>query len=179
MHNLKILLWRDMDVEVMAGMLMLACASPCGKKRKEKKEKKRLRLSASILMRSHVLYRAAQKCASPCAWTGKQWLTCACHLRVAVERSGRALRLTDSTACRLCISCQMEVHICQAFGHCSVTTSLSILSRWCFHVKVLVYRHYKKEDRTRLYYSIIPTLVPYSNQRTPSARSDNLPNMHS
>ena len=41
MHNLKILLWRDMDVEVMAGMLMLACASPCGKKRKEKKKKKK------------------------------------------------------------------------------------------------------------------------------------------
>ncbi len=86
MHNMRVLRLRDKHVEVVAWMLVLACASQC-------------------------------------AWTGKQWLTCACHLRVAVQCSSRALRLTDSAACRLCISCQMQVHICEAFGLCIGTIS--------------------------------------------------------
>ena len=97
-HNMRVVRLCDMYVEVVAWMLVVACASQC-------------------------------------AWTGKQWLTCACHLRVAVQRDGRALRLTDGAACRLCISCEMQVHIHEAYGLCIVTISPQAFRDDCFVLK--------------------------------------------
>lgn len=88
-------------------------------------------------------------CASQCACTSKQWLTCACHLRVAVQRSGRALRLTDGAACRPCLSCQMQVHVGEAFGLCVVTISPQAFDDYCI-LKSFFHRHHKDETRTQI-----------------------------